>query len=71
MALRGENSLVLNSLNNKLKQSNLVVLLTLQTLNQYMSQHNYNLFNTKNYMFRPVSGHPQVHSWSLAHTEEF
>jgi hypothetical protein len=21
-------------------------------------------------MFRPISGHPQVHSWSLKHTEE-
>ena len=45
-------------------------LLTVQQLNQYLSQQNYNLFKTKNYMFRPVSGHPHVHNWSLTRTED-
>ena len=62
--------LVLNSLNNNFKQSNLDVLLTEQQLNQYLSQHIYILFNTKNYMFRPASGHRHVYSWSLTRTED-
>ena len=56
--------------NQYLSQHNYNQYLSQHNYNQYLSQHNYNLFITKNYKFRPVSGHPHVHKWSLTHTEE-
>jgi hypothetical protein len=39
-------------------------------LNSKPSQHNHIPFIIQNYMFRPISGHPQVHNLCLKHTEE-
>ena len=46
------------------------VLLIVPTLNQYLSEHNKILFIVQNKMLRHISGHYEVHSWSLKHNEE-
>jgi hypothetical protein len=38
-----------------------------QTLNQYPSEQNQNLFTVQNYVFQPISRQPQVQNWSLKH----
>jgi len=44
-------------------------LLIVPTLNQYLSEHNEIPFIVQNKMLRPISGHCEIHSWSLKHTE--
>jgi hypothetical protein len=46
------------------------VLLIVPTLNQYLSKHNKILFIVQNKMLQPISGHYEVHSWSLKHNVE-
>jgi hypothetical protein len=52
------------------KECNPVVLLIIQRLNKHLSIHNEILFIIQNYMFRPISSHPQVQVWSLNYIEE-
>jgi hypothetical protein len=52
------------------KEYNPAVLLMEQKLNKYLSRQNEILFIRYNDMFRPISGHPQVHVWPLNHIEE-
>jgi hypothetical protein len=41
-----------------------------QKLNKCIPRQNWILFVIYNYMFRPISGNPQVNYWSLKHIEE-
>jgi hypothetical protein len=46
------------------------LLLIVHKLNDYLFKHNSVLFIIYNYMFRPISGHPQVQNWSLKRIKE-
>jgi hypothetical protein len=46
------------------------VVLFVTKSSQNPSKHNLSPFIILNYMFRPISGHPQVHTFCLKHIEE-